>query len=99
MEKGGEQNDKLHDKFRHTMVVNSELITFRGSHPGLPSWPGLGGARWFLGCNEVLDFGVEFFFSKQNSRGHVEGSPILAYISVIKYFKHLTYIYDLYVLL
>ena len=29
----------------------------------------------------------------------VEGSPILAYISVIKYFKHLTYIYDLYVLL
>ena len=60
------------------MVINSELITFRGSHPGLPSWPGLGGARWFLGCNEVLDFGVEFFFSKQNSRGHVVHMAISA---------------------
>ena len=67
--KGGEQNDKLHDKFRHTMVINSELITFRGSHPGLPSWPGLGGARWFLGCNEVLDFGVEFFLASKIQGG------------------------------
>ena len=29
----------------------------------------------------------------------VEGSPILAYIYISKYFKHLTHIYDLYVLL